>query len=106
MSNLSSMSLTAALSNGFQSLFSSGQRHNRASQDILQSTVDTINDNYSSSSIQDTVSISSMSENISDSPSLENGILELSKAGITYNASAKLITATNSAFDTLFEAIA
>ncbi len=106
MATLSSMSLTSALSNGFQSLFSSGQRHNRASQDILQSTVNAINENYSSNGIQDRVTISSLQENITDSPSLENGLLELSKAGITYNASAKLVTATTSALDSLFEAIA
>ena len=77
MATLSSMSLTAALSNGFQSLFSSGQRHNRASQDILQTTVNAINENYSSNSIQDRVTISSFQENMTDSPSLENSILEL-----------------------------
>ena len=106
MSLLSSMNITSALSNGFHSLFNSGQRHQHASQEILQSTVDSINYNYSPSGVQDRVSISSVMENSADSPNLEQGVLELSKAGTTYNASAKLITATNSLFDTLFNAVA
>ena len=106
MGILSSMNLTSALSNGFQGLFNSGQRHHQASQDILQNTIEDIAKNYTPSGVQDRVSISSTTENISDSPSLEEGILNMNAAGVTYNASAKLVTATNNMFDAMFRAIA
>ena len=98
------MNLTAALSNGFFGMFNSSQRHHQASQEILQSTVNAINSNYTP--VQDRVTISSAAENISDSPNLEKGIMDLSSAGITYNASAKIVTAANSMLDSLFKAIA
>ena len=100
------MNLTSALSNGFKGLFDSGHRHHQAGQEILQSTVDNINLNYGTSSVQDRVSISSVTENISDSPNLERGVINLSSAGVTYNASAKLVSATNSLFNTLFSEVA
>jgi hypothetical protein len=106
MKLLSSMNLTTALSNGFMGMFNSGQRHYEASQEVLQSSATAININYSTGGVEDRVTISSLNENMTDPPSLEQGFMELSKAGTTYNASAKIVSSANALFDALFRAIA
>lgn len=109
MNILSSLNLGTAFSkNGlfksFQGLMNSSQQHQKASKEILDSTASTLN--RSSSSIQDSVNISGVELNISDTPNLEQGILELNQAGLTYTANAKLIKAASSVYDALFRAVA
>ena len=107
MSVLNSMNVTTVLSNGYQGLMNSREQHQQASQDILRNTIDSINQSYvSSGSTQDRVTISSLSENITDSPSLERSLTDLNVAGTTYNASAKIVTAANSMFETMFSEFA
>ena len=77
----------------------SSQQHQDASQDMLDSTKSAM------SAIQDTVHLSSVSQN-SDSPNLEQSILQLNQAGITYTANAKLVKASSSIFDALLRAVA
>ena len=76
------------------------QQHKDASQDILDST------RLAMSSVQDSVQLSSVSKNSSDSPNLEQGILQLNQAGLTYTANAKLVRATSSVYDALLRAVA
>jgi hypothetical protein len=104
MNVLSSLNLASAFSNshffnGFKGLMNSSQQHQDASQDILDGTKSAM------SSIQDKVHISSVSQN-SDSPNLEQSILQLNQAGITYTANAKLVKASSSIFDALLRAVA
>ena len=95
-------SLHTSLSNGsllnnFKGLFQSSQQHQRASEEILESTIQA-NQNI------DRVEISSLTG--PDEPSLENGLVELQESGLTYTANAKLVKATSAIYDALFRAIA
>ena len=100
-----------AISSGFQGLMNSSQQHQQASEDLMgQAHLDLARQ-------QDhgiTVSISeAYHERLSSNPSLErtprsaeSSVASINEAGITYSASAKLVRASSSMLDALFNAVA
>ena len=80
----------------------SSKQHQKAAQNIVDDTISGLN----STAIRDTASVSGVNITISEHANLENDVLELNQAGLTYTANARLVKATSTIYDALFRAIA
>ena len=105
--NLSSQFGNGGLFNSFKGLFNSSQQFEEASKNILEHTGSTLSVSSTSApmQIEERVEISSLAESNTDS-SLEEGIVELNQAGLTYTANARLVKASSSVFDALLRTVA
>ena len=100
-----------ALSSGFSGLLNSSEQHHQASKDLMSGLMS--DHNNGSNSVGITVEISdAYRQRIQDLPdrnvlaSAESSIASINEAGITYSASARLIKASSTMVDALFDAIA
>ena len=101
-----------ALSSGFSGLLNSSEQHNQASKDLMAGLMSDHNNN-GSNSVGVTVEISdAYRQRTQDLPdrnvlaSAESSVASINEAGITYSASARLIKASSTMVDALFDAIA
>ena len=103
-----------ALSSGFSGLLNSSEQHNQASKDLMAGLMNDHNTNHNgSNSVGVTVEISDAyrqkTQNLPDRnvlASAESSVASINEAGITYSASARLIKASSTMVDALFDAIA
>ena len=103
-----------ALSSGFAGLLSSSEQHHQASKDLMAGLMsDQHNYRNGSSSVGVTVEISdAYRQRAQELPdrnllaSAESSVASINEAGITYSASARLIKASSTMVDALFDAIA
>jgi hypothetical protein len=99
----------SALSSGFQGMLNSGRQHHQASQDILAMTQQ--HSSHLGGGV--TVRISDAYHerfpdniNVQSKRSIEDSIVSLNEAGVTYSASAKLVRARSTMLDALFDTVA
>ena len=102
-----------ALSSGFSGLLNSSEQHHQASKDLMAGLMNDHNTNNGSNSVGVTVEISDAyrqrTQDLSDQnvlASAESSVASINEAGITYSASARLIKASSTMVDALFDAIA
>ena len=100
-----------ALSSGFSGLLNSSEQHHQASKDLMAGFMN--DHNNGSNSVGVTVEISdAYRQRTQDLPdrnvlaSAESSVASINEAGITYSASARLIKASSTMVDALFDAIA
>lgn len=128
---LTSSGLANALSSGLAGFLSSGQQFTRASQALLENTVNAINggpgpeeltlENGASSpsgsqssnssvvmgaGLVDRINQLELGESDAPEMSMETAAVEMIKAGTTYNASARIVKSATSMLDALFRAVA
>ena len=99
----------SALTSGFQGMLNSGRQHQQASQDILQQTVTGMDQQNSGVTVRISDAYHDRIQddiNVSSKRSIEDSIVSLNEAGVTYSASAKLVKVRSSMLDSLFDAIA
>ena len=103
-----------ALSSGFAGLLNSSEQHHQASKDLMAGLMSDQN-NYrnGTSSVGFTVEISdAYRQRAQDLPdrsllaSAESSVASINEAGVTYSASARLVKASSTMVDALFDAIA
>ena len=100
-----------ALSSGFSGLLNSSGQHNQASKDLMDGFMG--GNQHSPKAVGVTVDISNeYHRRVQDLPgrqtlaSAESNVATLNEAGVTYSASARLIKATSTMVDALFDAVA
>ena len=103
-----------ALSSGFAGLLNSSEQHHQASKDLMAGLMSDQN-NYrnGTSSVGVAVEISdAYRQRAQDLPdrsllaSAESSVASINEAGVTYSASARLVKASSTMVDALFDAIA
>ena len=103
-----------ALSSGFAGLLNSSEQHHQASKDLMAGLMNDQNDyRNGTSSVGVTVEISDAyrqrAQNLPDRnllASAESSVASINEAGVTYSASARLVKASSTMVDALFDAIA
>jgi hypothetical protein len=100
-----------ALSSGFQGMMNSSSRHQQASEDLMQQTQMGLSQQDGGVTVSISEAYHDRQTDIDSTMarpllSAESSVASINEAGMTYSASAKLVRATSSMMDALFNAVA
>ena len=100
-----------ALSSGFQGMMNSSNRHQQASEDLMQQTQMSLSQQDGGVTVNISEAYHDRQANVDSTiartvPSAESSVASINEAGMTYSASAKLVRASSSMMDALFNAVA